>query len=222
MGLDSSAVCATRTTIRPVIPAIVLAAGRSTRMGRLKATLPIDDRDTFLTRIIRTFNEAMVAEVTVVLGYEASNVSLTVEQSGLAPRLVVNDGFDDGQFSSLLVGLNAIDRPGVEAMFMTLVDAPLFSAATVRAVVDRYHATRALIVRPVSGSDHGHPVLIDRTLFDALRQGDPAIGAKPIVRGNVSIEGDVEVDDDGAFMDIDTPDEYDKAISWLRQRSQGL
>jgi CTP:molybdopterin cytidylyltransferase MocA len=57
-------------------------------------------------------------------------------------------------------------------------------------------------------------------LFDALRQGDPAIGAKAIVRGNVSVEGDVEVDDDGAFMDIDTPDEYDQAMSWLRQRNQ--
>jgi molybdenum cofactor cytidylyltransferase len=191
-------------------------------MGRLKATLPIDDRDTFVTRIIRTFHEAMVADVTVVLGYEASVISVAVGRSGLSPRFVVNAGFDDGQFSSLLVGLNAIDRPGVEAMFLTLVDAPLFSAATVRAVVDRYHATRALIVRPVSGGDHGHPVLIDRLLFDALRQGDPAIGAKQIVRGNVSIEGDVEVDDDGAFMDIDTPDEYDKALSWLRQRNQNL
>ena len=100
-----------------VIPAIVLAAGRSTRMGRLKATLPVDDRDTFLTRIIRTFNEAMVADVTVVLGYEASNVSRTVGQSGLSPRLVINDAFDNGQFSSLLVGLNAIDRPGVMRHF---------------------------------------------------------------------------------------------------------
>jgi molybdenum cofactor cytidylyltransferase len=187
-------------------------------MGRLKATLPIEGGDTFLTRIIRTFNDAMVADVTVVLGYEASVISLAVGRSGLSPRLVVNDGFDDGQLSSLLVGLNAIDRPGVDAMLLTLVDAPLFSAATVRAVVDRYHATRAPIVRPVSGGDHGHPVLIDRTLFAALRQGDPSRGAKPVVRGNVSEQGDVEVDDDGAFMDIDTPDDYEKAMTWLRQR----
>ena len=171
MGLDSSAVSATRTTIRPVIPAVVLAAGRSTRMGRLKATLPIDDRDTFLTRIIRTFDEALVADVTVVLGYEASVISLAVGRSGLSPRFVVNAGFDDGQFSSLLVGLNAIDRPEVEAMLLTLVDAPLFSAATVRAVVDRYHATRAPIVRPVRGGEHGHPVLIDRTLFRGIAAG---------------------------------------------------
>jgi molybdenum cofactor cytidylyltransferase len=190
-------------------------------MGRLKATLPIDDRDTFLTRIIRTFDEALIPEVTVVLGYEAAVISQAVGRSGLSPRVVVNPGFDAGQFSSLLAGLNAIDRPEVEAMLLTLVDAPLFSAATVRAVVDRYHATRAPIVRPVRASEHGHPVLIDRTLFAALREADPAKGAKPVVRGNVSAQGDVEVDDDGAFMDIDTPDEYERAMTWLRQRRNG-
>jgi molybdenum cofactor cytidylyltransferase len=188
-------------------------------MGRLKATLPIDDRDTFLSRIIRTFGEALVADVTVVLGYEAPAVSLAVGQSGLSPRFVVNANFDAGQFSSLLAGLEAIDRPDVEAMLLTLVDAPLFSAATVRAVVDRYHATHASIVRPVRGTEHGHPVLIDRRLFPALRKGDPMNGAKPIVRGNVSEQGDVEVDDEGAFMDIDTPGEYDEAMAWLRQRA---
>jgi molybdenum cofactor cytidylyltransferase len=187
-------------------------------MGCLKATLPVDDRDTFLTRIIRTYAEALVADLTVVLGYEASFISQAVSRSGLSPRFVLNPGFDDGQLSSLLVGLNAIDRPDVEAMLLTLVDAPLFSGATVRAVVDRYHATRAPIVRPVRSSEHGHPVLIDRTLFTALRQADPLQGAKPIVRGNVSPQGDVEVDDDGAFMDIDTPGEYEKAMTWLRQR----
>jgi molybdenum cofactor cytidylyltransferase len=218
MGLDSSAVSATRTTIRHVIPAVVLAAGRSTRMGRPKATLPINDRDTFLTRIIRTFNEAMVADVTVVLGSEAGVISQAVGRSGVSARFVVNTASDDGQLSSLLVGLNAIDRPEAAAMFLALVDAPLFSASTVRALLDRYDRTRAAIVRPVSGGEHGHPVLIDRTLFAALREADPSKGAKPVVRGNVSMQGDVEVDDDGAFMDIDTPEEYEKALIWIRGR----
>jgi len=191
-------------------------------MGRLKATLRIDDHDTFLTRIIRTFHEALVPDVTVVLGYDAEAISLTVTRSGLSPRFVVNSGFDDGQLSSLLVGLNAIDRPGVEAMFLTLVDAPLFSASTVRAIADRYDVTRAAIVRPVSGGEHGHPVLIDRTLFAALREADPSKGAKLVVRGNVSVEGDVEVDDDGAFMDIDTPEDYEKALTWVRRRGGPL
>jgi CTP:molybdopterin cytidylyltransferase MocA len=61
---------------------------------------------------------------------------------------------------------------------------------------------------PSGGGAHGHPVLIDRSLFDALRSADPSAGAKPIVRQHASAEGDVLVEDDGAFLDIDTPDQY--------------
>ena len=86
------------------------------------------------------------------------------------------------------------------------------SVATVRAVVDRYRTTRAPIVRPVHGNRHGHPVLIDRSLFDALRHADPSAGAKPIIRANVSPAGNVVVDDAGAFADADTPDEYERLI----------
>jgi molybdenum cofactor cytidylyltransferase len=123
-------------------------------------------------------------------------------------RFVDNPRYEEGQLSSLLAGLNVVDRPGVVAVLLTLVDVPLVSAGTVRAVVERYRQTHAPIVRPVRGSEHGHPVLIDRRLFEALRRADPATGAKPIIRANVTAPGDVAVDDAGAFADIDTPDDY--------------
>ena len=199
-----------------VIPAIILAAGKSTRMGRLKAALPVSDTETFLTQLVRTFHAAGVEYVTVVLGYEADRLRTDLSRVGLAPRLVVNDRFEAGQLSSLLAGLEAVDGPQVEAILMMLVDAPLVSAETVRAVLERYQATRAPIVRPVRGAEHGHPVLIDRSLFGALRAASPASGAKPIVRAHVSAAGDVPVDDAGAFMDIDTPEDYEKIRSQAR------
>jgi molybdenum cofactor cytidylyltransferase len=195
-----------------LIPVAVLAAGKSTRMGRPKATLRLDDADTFLTRIIRTFQQAQVDDVVVVLGHEAQAILKSVEQSGLSPRFVVNEQFESGQLSSVLAGLRAIDRPGVNAMLMTLVDVPLVSAATVRAVLDRYRTTRAPVVRPVRGALHGHPVLIDRSLFDKLRAADPQRGAKPIIRAHVSAAGDVEVEDEGAFFDVDTPEDYRRVV----------
>ena len=57
---------------------------------------------------------------------------------------------------------------------MTLVDVPAVSSATVRAVLDRYQQSRAVVVRPVSGTRHGHPVLLDRSLFRALRSAETA------------------------------------------------
>lgn len=202
-----------------MIPAIILAAGLSTRMGRPKPLLPLSNGDTFVTRIVRSFLDSGVDDVVVVLGHEADVVAATLIKSGVAARFVVNDAYRSGQLSSVLRGLNAIDRPGVRAMLMTLVDVPLVSPGTIRAVVDRYKATHAPIVRPVRGDEHGHPVLIDRSLFSLLRSADPGTGAKPIIRAHVTPAGDVSItDDDGAFLDIDTPETYERVV---RGRSVG-
>lgn len=196
-----------------VIPAIVLAAGRSSRMGRAKATLPTGDGHTFLTRIVQTFLDAGVDDVIVVVGHDADAIAASFSESGLPARFVVNRDYDRGQLSSLLAGLGVVDRPGVSAVLVTLVDVPLVSSATVRAVVDAYRGTHAPIVRPTSGDRHGHPLLIDRSLFDALRAADPSAGAKPIVRAHASAGGDIAIDDEGAFADIDTEEDYRRVIT---------
>src|SRR5438093_11998890 len=108
-----------------MIPAVVLAAGRSSRMGRAKASLPIDDRDTFLTRIVRTFLAAGVDDVVVVVGHEAEAVVASFAASGLPARFVVNRDYDRGQHASLVTGLGVVDRPGVVAVLVMLVDVPL-------------------------------------------------------------------------------------------------
>jgi molybdenum cofactor cytidylyltransferase len=194
-----------------LIPAVILAAGRSTRMGRAKANLPLD-ADTFVTRIIRTFRDAGVSDVVVVLGHDADAIAAAVSASGHTARLVINADYDRGQLSSLQAGLALVDRPGVNGMLMTLVDVPLVSPSTVRAVLERYQASRAPVVRPVRGSQHGHPILIDRSLFPELRAATDAAGARPVIRAHASPSGDVPVEDDGAFRDIDTMEEYRRLI----------
>ena len=201
-----------------MISAVVLSAGLSSRMGgEPKGLLRFDDRDIFLTRIVRTLNEAGVHDVVVVLGHEAPRVLEAVQQSGLVARCVVNERYRDGQFSSLLTGLAEVDRPEVSGMLLALVDAPLFSVSTVHAIVERFERTQAPVVRAVRGAEHGHPVVIGRSLFRALREADPSHGAKPIVRAHASETGDVSVDDPGAFVDIDTPEEYAQLPDTIRQ-----
>ena len=196
-----------------VIPAIVLAAGRSSRMGRPKATLPLDGGDTFVTRIVRTFSAAGISDVIIVVGHNADAVVEAFSGTDLSATFVENPDYAQGQLSSLLVGLRVIDRPGVVAALVTLVDVPLIGVSTVRAVVDRYLSTHAPVVRPVRGAEHGHPVLLDRSLFDELRHADPGRGAKAVVRAHASALGDVPVDDEGAFADADTPIEYERLRS---------
>ena len=179
-------------------------------MTRPKAMLPLDGGDTFLTRIVRTFLDADIDDVIVVVGSEAGAIMSAFAASGLAARFVENPEFEKGQFSSLLAGLRVVDRPGVTAALVTLVDVPLVAPSTVRAVVACYRRTHPPIVRPIRGTRHGHPVLIDRSLFEAIRAADPSAGAKGVVRAHASPAGDVEVDDEGAFADIDTPKDYER------------
>ncbi len=195
-----------------VIPAIVLAAGQSSRMGRSKATLPLPGGRTFLTRVVETFQEAGVGDVIVVVGFERDAIVASFDASGLTARFVDNELYERGQLSSIVAGISVADRPGVVGVLVTLVDVPLVRAETVRAIVERYRRTHAPIVRPVRGSSHGHPVLIDRMLFDEIRRADPAVGVKPIIRTHASPAGDVEIDDMGAFTDIDTPEDYQRVV----------
>ena len=187
-------------------------------MKRPKAMLPLDGGDSFLTRIVSTFLEADIDDVVVVVGFEANAIAHQFAASGLAARFVENPEFEKGQLSSLLAGLRVVDRPGVAAALVTLVDVPLVAASTVRSVVERYRRTHPPIVRPIRGTRHGHPVLIDRSLFDAIRAADPSAGAKGVVRAHASAAGDVEVDDEGAFIDIDTPEDYERWESLRNSR----
>ena len=120
-------------------------------------------------------------------------------------RLVRNTTPEAGQLSSLLVALGTVDHPDVPAILVTLVDLPLLSASTVRAVLEGYRRTRAPLVRPERDGRHGHPVLFDRSLFDELRSADLERGAKPVVRAHAADGLDIASNDDGAFVDIDTP-----------------
>jgi CTP:molybdopterin cytidylyltransferase MocA len=76
----------------------------------------------------------------------------------------------------------------------------------------RYRESGAPIVRPTSGARHGHPMLIDRSLFDELRAADPSTGPKPVVRAHATAAGDVPIADEGAFTDIDTAADYRRVI----------
>jgi molybdenum cofactor cytidylyltransferase len=195
-----------------VIPAIVLAAGRSSRMGRPKALLPLENGDMFLSRIVRTLQAAGVEDVVVVLGHDAELIADSMMRCGVRVRFALNREYDRGQFSSLISGLNVVDRPGVEAVIVTLVDVPLVAPSTVRAVLQRFRETHAPIVRPANGTRHGHPLLIARSLFGELRGATEDAGAKPIVRAHASVDGDVKVSDEGAFTDIDTQTDYLRVI----------
>lgn len=186
-------------------------------MGQPKALLPIGGGgETFLSRIVQTLRAADVDDVLVVVGRHASSITQSLSSLKLPVRVIENVEYERGQLLSLQAGLVAADRPGVRGVLVTLVDLPLVTPDTVRAVLDAYRRERtAPIVRPVKAGRHGHPVVFDRALFDELRAADPGVGARPVVHAHRDRIVEVPISDEGAFLDIDTPGDYERAIGKL-------
>src|SRR5262245_19131453 len=125
-------------------------------------------------------------------------------------RVVVNAHAENGQLTSVVAGLDAVDAPDVNAVLVTLVDVPLIQSVTVRTLIARPAQSDAPVLRVVHRGRRGRPVLFPRAVCDALPAAEPAVGAKSVMR-SVRVE-DVEVDDPGVFEDIDTPDDYRRLI----------
>jgi molybdenum cofactor cytidylyltransferase len=196
-----------------MVSAIILAAGASSRMGEAKAALPFGRTgETVLSRIVSVILAGGVRSVTVIAGAHIDAVRHAMPGHERRARVVEHPGWAQGQLSSLIAGLNAIDDALLEAVLVTPVDVPLVSASTVAAVVAGWRRTRAPIVRPVSGDRHGHPVIFDRSVFDELRSADPNIGAKAVFAAHRDRVLNVEVNDAGAFEDIDTPADYKRVL----------
>src|SRR4051812_13701221 len=117
-----------------MIPGIVLAAGKSSRMGQTKALLSLAAGEKFFGRFVSTLIDSGLKEIVVVVGADAGAIRSLVQRTSLPVRVVDNPEYERGQLSSLLRGLDAVDCAGVNAALVTLTDIPLVAAETVRAL----------------------------------------------------------------------------------------
>lgn len=209
-----------------MLAAIILAAGDSTRMGTPKALLPDPGGRPFVARIVRAFAAANISDVVIVTGSQHTAIvkAIAADRPPINPTFVTNPQPSLGQLSSLRIGLDAAEKlaapkshsgeggPDLEGVLVTLVDIPMVRPSTIRQVIEAWERTRAPVVRPAVGERHGHPVLFDRAVFDALRHAPLTEGAKAVVHANADRLVNVPVDDEGCLIDVDTPADYEAIL----------
>lgn len=188
------------------VAGIVLAAGRSSRMGTAKPLLELDG-ETFLERAIETLEAGGCEPVVVVLGDGESRGPAGEIARASGARVVENPRADAEQIDSLRVGLAALPAD-IDAAVVLPVDHPLAEADTVRALLRAFADGGAPIVRPVYRDCPGHPVLFARATWEELAGPDLERGARDVVHRYAAEIRDVILDDRGVTVDIDTPDEY--------------
>jgi molybdenum cofactor cytidylyltransferase len=191
------------------VAAVILAAGRSTRMGgpnKLLAEL----NGKALVRIVTEQALASKAQgVIVVTGHQADQVERAL--AGLKVKFVRNGDFADGLASSVKTGIAAVPADADGAV-VCLGDMPLIDAHLIDRLIETFAPDRGnLIAVPVSDGRRGNPVLWSRRFFGELMTLDGDIGARHLIARHGEAVAEVPVEGHGAFLDIDTPQALEAA-----------
>lgn len=188
-----------------MIGGIVLAAGRSRRMGAPKPLLEVGG-ESFLAHVAGVLRGGGCSEIVVVVGAQEEEAAhrIASEAREAGTRVVVNPLPEAEQIDSLREGLRALP-PETEAVVVTPADFPRIEARTVRALIAAFRRAGAPIVLPTYGGRHGHPTLFARAVFPELLADPLPLGARSVVHAHADDLEEVPVEDAGTLFDVDTP-----------------
>lgn len=191
------------------VAALILCAGRSSRMADLKPLLPLGE-DNFIVRNVNLYRKAGIRDVLVVLGHESEIVKPFLEKTGAA--WVINEHYDSGMFSSVQTGVRNLNKFR-RAFFLHPADIPFVRPETLQILMHSFPEEGADVVcRPCCRGRRGHPPLVSISFAGRIGEfkGEGGMRAFLACCGGKML--DVECNDDGILADIDTPEEYAEAL----------
>jgi len=188
------------------IAALLLAAGESTRMGRLKQLLSWD-REPLVAWQARQLRDGGAEDVVVVLGHAAREIEGAIPDFA---RTAVNDDYKQGRATSLRRGAESL-ADDVEAIVILSVDQPRPAWLT-RRLIERWRIDRPLVVSPRFAKGYGHPILLDGALLQELREVKEAtLGLRAVIDMHLDRVVSIAVANDAIDVDLNTPADYEAA-----------
>ncbi len=164
------------------LAAIILAAGGSSRLGRMKQLEPWGETS-LLGRVVDSVRAYPVDEVWVVLGSEVDAILAGVDLAGCG--VIENPEWEEGIASSLRVGLDALTQLSrAEAALIVIGDQPDVDPAVVDTLVEAFHRSGAPVAIPKYRYTWGNPVLVDRSLWPRLMSLEGDEGAQRLFQAH--------------------------------------
>ncbi len=196
------------------ISGVLLAAGRSSRMGTDKLSLHYNGLPILHRALAPLIGSPLVNEVIVVVNL---NFKLPVNRASCT--IVVNKNADSGMASSLRTGVMAASATS-DAILVALADMPAITEALITTMVEAYNRSGKKILVPVYEGRNGHPVLFDSECKGQLLEIEGDIGAREIIRDHPELVELVPVDDPGVIFDIDSPENLTGGPTGSRQQKK--
>jgi molybdenum cofactor cytidylyltransferase len=197
-----------------MICAIVLAAGRSRRMGVQKLLLDYGGKSV-ISRIVEQLLDSVIDEVYVVVGHDRDRVA--EESRGVS--VVFNEDYKTGMLSSVRCGLRAIPET-CRAVLVVLGDQPTITSKLVDEIVRAYAATEKGIVVPTYAGSRGHPLIISTRYRDRILTGYDDVGLRGLLHEHPGDVFELAVSTPHVCMDMDEPSDYSRAVDALRKHKQ--
>lgn len=186
----------------PVVAALVLAAGTSSRMGGDNKLLAEVGGVPMVLRAVNAALASRAASVTVVTGHQAEAVEAAL--AGRELNMVRNPEYAQGLSTSLRRGIAALPQD-TEAVIVLLGDMPQVTAAHVDALIEAFAGSPNIIV-PMKAGRRGNPILWPRRHFAAMQAVSGDKGARSLLDQFAGEVVAVEMDSEAIFADVDTPE----------------
>ena len=192
------------------VAAVILAAGRSTRMGDNKMLADLGG-EPLIRRTVAALLGSRASPVLLVAGHERDRLAAAL--AGLDVGVIVNPRYPEGLATSLVAGIGAVPEQA-EGALIALGDMPLVDAGIVDALIARFEAEPAAgAVVPLHAGKWGNPVLVARKLFPKVAALSGDAGARKLLRGRDDVSL-LETSERSVLIDADTP----QALAELRER----
>ncbi|ETR75730.1 4-diphosphocytidyl-2C-methyl-D-erythritol kinase [Afipia sp. P52-10] len=186
------------------VAAVVLAAGRSSRMGGPNKLLELLHGKPLVRIVAEQALASRAKPVIVVTGHQEDRVRAAL--SGLDVSFAANPTYADGIASSVKAGIAAVPA-NIDGAVVCLGDMPLVDASLIDRLIDAFAPDRgALIAVPAHAGRRGNPVLWSRRFFDELMTLEGDVGARHMIARHAEAVVEVEAEGPSAFLDIDTPE----------------
>ncbi|MFN8007914.1 MAG: nucleotidyltransferase family protein [Terriglobia bacterium] len=192
------------------VTGLILAAGKSQRMGRSKLLLEYQGK-TFLEHLCEEARGSLLTDLRIVVGYQAEEVQARFP--GLSGCWVVNSRHEEGQFSSIQCGLNALKESFPDGVMLLLIDHPFVDRHLINLLLESFAGDPNQIVLPTYGERRGHPVIFPKSLYAELLAAPLERGASAVVRRHENKILRVPVGNPEVLIDIDTPEDYARYVA---------
>jgi molybdenum cofactor cytidylyltransferase len=189
-----------------MICSIILAAGRSRRMGAQKLLLPLGDRP-MIARIVDEALRAPVDRVFVVVGPDGARIAEAL--AGRQVEFVTNPAPGAEMLSSVRCGLRAMPED-CDAVLAVLGDQPGVTADVIAAIVQAFHASGRGIVAPLYIGKRGHPLMFAMHYRDEILNHYDDIGLRGLIHAHPEDVCEVEFSTPNVMDDMDFPEDYER------------